>query len=162
MTARTGIASVTARIAIPERSLGEARTQRSGDGRLGPGPASRKAAASILHDERVGTPVFCSVADGHDGPIAQGRHCVKCVEGSARVWAGDDLQLVPSQCSIRVAVPLVVEKFPAPTAQISLAEIAATPVRQVSLVGTGFGFGLETMLQLVPSQCSIAGLWCCL
>ena len=41
---------------------------------------------------------------------------------------------------------------------MSLAEIAAIPYRAVSLVGTGFGFGLETMLQLVPSQCSIAGL----
>jgi len=39
MTARTGIASAMAKIAIPERSPGEARTQRSGDGRLGPGPA---------------------------------------------------------------------------------------------------------------------------
>ena len=36
MTARTGIASGMAKIAIPERSLGEARTQRSGDERLKP------------------------------------------------------------------------------------------------------------------------------
>ena len=72
------------------------------------------------------------------------------------------VQLVPSQCSINFAVPLVVEKLPAPTAQMSLAEIAAIPYRAVSLVGTGFGFGLDTMLQLVPSQCSIAGSLCCL
>jgi hypothetical protein len=42
------------------------------------------------------------------------------------------VQLVASPCSIRVAVPLVVEEFPAPTAQISLAETAAIPFRKVS------------------------------
>src|SRR6516164_5793204 len=55
------------------------------------------------------------------------------------------LQLVPSQCSLNQPASL-------PTAQISLAEIVATPDRL--LVTFGFGFGLETMLQLVPSQCS--------
>ena len=51
MTARTGIASVTAKIAIPESSLGEARKKLCGDERLESGPASRKAAASIMQDE---------------------------------------------------------------------------------------------------------------
>ena len=59
------------------------------------------------------------------------------------------LQLVPSQCSVSV-----LGKPMPPTAQISLAEMAAIPSRE--LEPPGFGFGLATMLQLVPSQCSIA------
>ena len=77
--ARTGIASVTAKIAIPERSLGEARTQRSGDERLGRGPASRTAAASILQDVPL-------IADRRDGPIAEGRHSLELAD----CRAGDD------------------------------------------------------------------------
>ena len=38
-----------------------------------------------------------------------------------------------------------------------MAEIAASPLRKLSKPGLLVGFGLETMLQLVPSQCSIAG-----
>ena len=41
-----------------------------------------------------------------------------------------------------------------PTAQMSLAEMAAIPCRL--LLAPGAGFALATMLQLVPSQCSIA------
>jgi hypothetical protein len=52
------------------------------------------------------------------------------------------LELVPFQFSM--VVP--------PMAQMSLAETAAIPVRLLDEYG--FGSGLETTLQLVPSQCS--------
>ena len=67
MTARTGIASVTAKIAIPKRSLGDAETQRSGNELLESGPASEAAAPSIFQDGPAG--------DHHNRPIAEGRHC---------------------------------------------------------------------------------------
>ena len=71
------------------------------------------------------------------------------------------VQLVPFQCSISVAAPPV-DLLNAPTAQMSLAEMAAIPLRELSKPGLGVGFGLETMLQLVPSQCSIAAFLCVL
>ena len=62
------------------------------------------------------------------------------------------LQLVPFHCSTRVVEAPVVE-VPAPTAKMSLAEIAAIPFREVSEV-----VGLATRLQLVPFQCSMDAL----
>src|SRR6266571_1951966 len=61
------------------------------------------------------------------------------------------LQLVPSQCSISVCIrpPEVTNS---PTAQMSLAETAVTPASSLVCV---LALGLETTLQLVPSQCSI-------
>ena len=69
------------------------------------------------------------------------------------------VQLVPSQCSVSVAKPPVLSRSE-PTAQMSLAEIATIPFRKLSRAGLEVGFGLETMLQLVPSQCSIAAFLC--
>jgi hypothetical protein len=62
------------------------------------------------------------------------------------------VQLVPSQCSVSVAKAPVLS-WSEPTAQMSLAEIAAIPSRELLRAGLEVGFGLETMLQLVPSQC---------
>src|SRR6266849_10250003 len=60
---------------------------------------------------------------------------------------GTALQLVPFHCSITVVViPLM--SVTEPTAQMSLAETAATPASRPAE-------GLETAVQLVPSQCSI-------
>src|SRR6516164_1284401 len=42
---------------------------------------------------------------------------------------------------------------------MSLPEIAAIPSRWLFWSFPGFGFGLGTMLQLVPSQCSTAAIW---
>src|SRR5256885_6136927 len=61
------------------------------------------------------------------------------------------LHCVPSQCSMRLNVPVFDTQEP--TAHTSLAEIAATPAR--SLVHP-FGCGLETTLHCVPFQCSIS------
>lgn len=64
-------------------------------------------------------------------------------------------QLVPSQCSARVSQPPRLAALK-PTAQMLLAETAAIPRRLLARHGLLVGSGLETMLQLVPSQCSMA------
>src|SRR5947209_16836884 len=60
-------------------------------------------------------------------------------------WDATRLQFVPSKC--KIGGPPVPER---PTAQTSLAESAETAERAPALAMTL----LETMLQLVPSQCS--------
>src|SRR5438132_14254314 len=60
-------------------------------------------------------------------------------------------QLEPFQCSISVLMWLVVLGVEFPTAQTSLAETAATPVRTLS----NPGFGLETTFHVEPFQCSM-------
>src|SRR5690242_10739939 len=61
-------------------------------------------------------------------------------------------QLLPSQCSVNGPSSWC------PTAQTSLAETAATAARP--LLPCGFGLGLGTTVQLVPSQCSITAVGC--
>src|SRR4029077_7509689 len=60
------------------------------------------------------------------------------------------LHVLPSQCSVNGP------RSWCPTAQTSLAETAATATRE--LLPCGFGFGLGTTFQLVPSQCSITAV----
>src|SRR5690348_14072261 len=62
---------------------------------------------------------------------------------------GTTVQAWPSQCSV-IVVGKEVQVIP--TAQISLAATAATPLRVLLL---GLGLGLGTILQACPSQCSI-------
>src|SRR5712692_2933095 len=62
------------------------------------------------------------------------------------------LHLEPSQCSISVFAGLVLLSE-SPTAQISWEEIATTPVRSLRNDPT---LGLETILHLMPFQCSIS------
>src|SRR6266571_357080 len=64
------------------------------------------------------------------------------------------LQLVPSQCSMRVEGMPLVPFWDWPTAQMSVAETAATPNRGLARVPAGLGLG--TTVQLVPSHCSIS------
>src|SRR6266849_3769835 len=67
---------------------------------------------------------------------------------------GTTLQLVPSQCSVRVCCICGVLPIPCvPTAQMSFVEMAVTPLSMLSSVPI---FGLGTMVQFVPSQCSIS------
>src|SRR5260370_2674517 len=60
------------------------------------------------------------------------------------------LQLVPSQCSVNNPWSW------SPAAQMSLAETAATAIRE--LLPCGLGLGLGTTFQLVPFQCSITAV----
>jgi hypothetical protein len=63
------------------------------------------------------------------------------------------LQLVPSQCSIRVLMEL--PTFCEPTAQTSLLAVAATSANDPPLERVGVG----TALHVVPSKCTANG--CC-
>src|SRR5262249_37360998 len=62
------------------------------------------------------------------------------------------LQLLPSQCSIKVRVWNVIGSRDRPTAQMSFGPVADRALRKLS----PDEFGLVTMLQLEPSQCSIS------
>ena len=66
---------------------------------------------------------------------------------------------MPFQCRIRV-FSLLLEPLPVtypPTAQLPLAEVAATPARRAPSPGEvpGPGLGLGTCFQAVPFQCSV-------
>src|SRR5215217_6772458 len=65
------------------------------------------------------------------------------------------LQLVPSQCSASVCARSLVVKLP--TAQTSLAEVAATAYKLLSPADPGLGLGM--ILQLAPSQCMTNVVW---
>src|ERR1041385_9245606 len=62
------------------------------------------------------------------------------------------LQLVPFQCSVNVCKGIELGSAPWPTAQMSLAEIAATPFSSTYVSVPGFGLGIT--LQRLPFQCS--------
>src|SRR5579872_3770441 len=63
------------------------------------------------------------------------------------------LHMLPFQCSMSVPAPTAWSSWP--TAQMLVAEIAATPSRALFCVP---GLGLLTTLHLLPSQCSMSVL----
>ena len=78
---------------------------RRGDERLGPGPVSRTAAASILQDEPTGDARRVRRnGDRRDGPIAEGRHS----EGQKRVGDFAPARPVPVLDTHRTDGPYVV------------------------------------------------------
>src|SRR5689334_14475438 len=62
---------------------------------------------------------------------------------------GTCVHLVPFQCSIKVRLPPALDGYE-PTAQASLAEVAATEISSLPAEGLGLG----TCVQAVPFQCS--------
>src|SRR6266571_3965946 len=65
------------------------------------------------------------------------------------------LQLVPFQCSISVCLALLMPPE-YPTAQMSVAETTATPLKLFKPFKEVSMLGLETTFQLVPFQCSVS------
>src|SRR5271165_5078922 len=64
------------------------------------------------------------------------------------------VQLVPSQCSMRFVNPSPLVSRVCPQAQTLLLETAATPSSRFALPA-GPVFGLGTIFQAFPSQCSV-------